>query len=107
VYQSFEVGFVYWPAGGWEAALMVINRKSAVQGPALGLADLPKNKQNLLMNLCKVSIAQPTRLSIYTHELSEIDMTRGASSEDLFKEPLELLGTGDAMPWMRLSEDWL
>lgn len=89
---------MYWPTGGRKAALVVINRKGAVQRSTLRLAHLPKNEKDLLMHLWKISIARPTLLSIYTHELSDIDTTRGASSDDLFKEPLEPLCAGYGPP---------
>ena len=83
---------------------MVVNRKCAVQGSALGLADLPKDEQDLLMHLWSVSIVEPARLFTCTQELSETDKTRGASRDDRFKEPLEPADAGEAMLWMCLLE---
>lgn len=40
---------MYWPASRWEAALMVINRKCAVQRFALCFTDLPEYQQYLLV----------------------------------------------------------
>lgn len=96
---------MYWPTGGRKAALVVINRKRAVQRSTLWLADLAENEKDLLMHLYEISIAHSTRLSICTQEFSDIDTTRGASSDDLFKEPLEPLCAGYGPPWIRLLED--
>ena len=49
MHQGLEVGIVYWPASRWEAALMVINRKCAVQRFALCFTDLPEYQQYLLV----------------------------------------------------------
>lgn len=53
--QRLEVGVVDWPASGWEAALMMINRDCAVQGFVVCFADLAKDEQYLLMYLLLVS----------------------------------------------------
>jgi hypothetical protein len=79
---------------------MVINRKGAVQRFAVCLAHLSEYQQHLLMHLFPVSVYRLQDGARPTQELSEIDMTRGASSDDLLTELLEPLDTGEAKPWL-------
>ena len=55
------------------------------------------------MHLSYVSGIRNPEATRPTHELSEMEMTRGARSDDLFMEPLEPLDVGEDKPWMPLS----
>jgi hypothetical protein len=51
MYQRLEVRIVDWPASRWEATLVVINRKRAVQRFMGRFANLTEYEQHLLMHL--------------------------------------------------------
>lgn len=54
------------------------------------------------MHLSHVSIVKYLEAARHTHELSETERTRGASSDALLIDPLEPLDIGEDKPWTLL-----
>jgi hypothetical protein len=51
---------------------------------------LAEYEQHLLVYLCPLAVTTSTSMRTLTQELSETDMTRGASSDDLLAELCEV-----------------
>jgi hypothetical protein len=103
MHQSFEVRIVDGPASRREPALVVVNHKGAVQRFARAFANLSEHKQDLLMYLVAVSSDQSSQDVQRTQELSVMERTRGARSEDLFMELWEPLETVEDKPCINVS----
>lgn len=86
--ECFEVGIGHGPLRGWEVRFVVVDCHGAVKGLGNGFANLTIYEEHLLVNLRNVSFL--SRLTMdkikITHDPSEIDKTRGASSEEGFTD---------------------
>lgn len=67
-------------------ALMMVHGECAIQRFVRRFANLAKDEQNLLVHLQLSAPCMCMGTGARTHELSDTEMTRGASNEDLLAE---------------------